>query len=54
MKLKRQNGQGMFYMGLVAIVLGVINILIQRPIDGSLCVGVGLCLMLVWAIKRRK
>lgn len=54
MKLKQQNGQGMLCIGLAAIVLGIINVVIKRYIDGSLCMGVGLCLLLIWAMKHKK
>jgi hypothetical protein len=53
MKLKRNNGKGLLLIALVAMALGVVNFILKRFVDGSLCSGAGIIVLIVWMVKRR-
>jgi hypothetical protein len=54
MKSTRQNGRELFFIALAAIALGVFNLVIKRFIDGSLCIIVGISLLLFRQLKRSR
>ena len=44
----------MLYVALVALALGGVNLYLQRYTDGSLCIGAGIILLIIWLIQNRK
>ena len=54
MKSRRQNRGDIFLVGLIAIAAGVFNLVIERFIDGTLCIIVGTSVLLFWKMKYRK
>ena len=52
MRLKRNNGIELLIVALVAIALGVVNFVIKRFVDGGLCTGAGIVILIIWMVRR--
>lgn len=54
MKSVQKNSADLFAIALIAVGLGIFNLVISRYIDGTLCLIVGIVIGVLWKIKRTK